>query len=205
MKKTDGALLVAIAYLLHKTTHVFPILGGRKPEHLHANIEALEISLTPEQVASLETVKPFEKGFPYSFFVRLSCSPHVLAILLTARYYLGRWVRLLLGNEGCSQLREVASCTTYQTHSLGWREQSIQVKLEIYQYIPYVQSCCTSLTHALHEHRDVHLQCWRCVRLIWIACLYLEVSRNNPNQIYTVIIEPCTCIFSDPDTATGKI
>lgn len=62
---------VAIAYLLHKTTHVFPILGGRKPEHLLANIEALEISLTPEQIAYLESVKPFEKGFPYSAFVSL--------------------------------------------------------------------------------------------------------------------------------------
>ncbi|KAI0089401.1 Aldo/keto reductase [Irpex rosettiformis] len=59
---------VAIAYLLHKTPYVFPIIGGRKVEHLHANIEALEISLTHEQIAYLENVKPFDRGFPQSRF-----------------------------------------------------------------------------------------------------------------------------------------
>ncbi|KAI0342525.1 Aldo/keto reductase [Trametopsis cervina] len=59
---------VAIAYLLHKTTHVFPIIGGRKVEHLRANIEALEISLSPEQVAFLDSAKPYDKGFPYNRF-----------------------------------------------------------------------------------------------------------------------------------------
>jgi hypothetical protein len=48
---------------------VFPIVGGRKVEHLHANIEALEISLSREQIAYLESVKPFDKGFPHNRFV----------------------------------------------------------------------------------------------------------------------------------------
>jgi len=59
---------VAIAYLLHKTPYVFPIIGGRKVEHLHANLESLEISLSPEQIAYLEGVKPFDKGFPVNRF-----------------------------------------------------------------------------------------------------------------------------------------
>ncbi|KAI0684060.1 Aldo/keto reductase [Cytidiella melzeri] len=59
---------VAIAYLLHKAPYVFPIVGGRKVEHLHANIEALEISLNHEQIAYLESTKPFDKGFPYNRF-----------------------------------------------------------------------------------------------------------------------------------------
>jgi diketogulonate reductase-like aldo/keto reductase len=61
---------VAIAYLMHKTTHVFPIIGGRKVEHLMANIEALEISLTREHIKALESVAEFELGFPGSFIVR---------------------------------------------------------------------------------------------------------------------------------------
>ncbi|TEB30570.1 Aldo/keto reductase [Coprinellus micaceus] len=57
---------VAIAYVMHKTRFVFPIIGGRKVEHLEANIEALEISLTPEHVAFLDSVLPFDLGFPHS-------------------------------------------------------------------------------------------------------------------------------------------
>ncbi|KAF9479920.1 Aldo/keto reductase [Pholiota conissans] len=55
---------VAIAYLMHKTPFVFPIVGGRKVEHLKANIEALEISLSNEQMAYLESIIPFDPGFP---------------------------------------------------------------------------------------------------------------------------------------------
>ena len=54
---------------MQKTPYVFPILGGRKPEQLYANIEALEITLTPEQITYLESVVPFDKGFPYTAFV----------------------------------------------------------------------------------------------------------------------------------------
>ncbi|THU78802.1 arylalcohol dehydrogenase [Dendrothele bispora CBS 962.96] len=56
---------VAIAYVMHKTTHVFPVIGGRKIEHLDQNIEALTISLTPEQIKYLENeAPPFDVGFP---------------------------------------------------------------------------------------------------------------------------------------------
>ncbi|GJJ13427.1 hypothetical protein Clacol_007681 [Clathrus columnatus] len=58
---------VAIAYVMHKTAYVFPIIGGRKVEHLHANLEALDITLTPEQIKNLESVLPFDVGFPYVY------------------------------------------------------------------------------------------------------------------------------------------
>ena len=56
---------VAIAYLMQKTPYVFPIIGGRKVEHLLANIEALKITLSNDQIKYLESVVPFEPGFPY--------------------------------------------------------------------------------------------------------------------------------------------
>jgi len=56
---------VAIAYLMQKTPYVFPIVGGRKVEHLLANIEALEITLSNDQIKFLESVVQFEPGFPY--------------------------------------------------------------------------------------------------------------------------------------------
>ena len=62
-------LIVAIAYVMHKTRFVFPIVGGRKIEHLEGNIEALEISLTPEHVAYLDSALPFDLGFPHTMIV----------------------------------------------------------------------------------------------------------------------------------------
>ena len=61
---------MAIAYTLHKAPFVFPIIGGRKVEHLHANIEALNIKLTPEQISEIENATPFDAGAPYTALVR---------------------------------------------------------------------------------------------------------------------------------------
>jgi aryl-alcohol dehydrogenase-like predicted oxidoreductase len=66
---TEHITAVAIAYVMQKTTHVFPIVGGRKIEHLKANIEALSISLSPEQIKYLESVVPFDPGFPHTMVV----------------------------------------------------------------------------------------------------------------------------------------
>ena len=56
---------------MQKTPYVFPIIGGRKIEHLHQNIEALEVALTPEHIKYLESILPFDIGFPAIHFVGL--------------------------------------------------------------------------------------------------------------------------------------
>lgn len=61
---TEHISAVAIAYVMQKTPYVFPIIGGRKIEHLMANIEALKISLSHEQIQYIESVLPFDPGFP---------------------------------------------------------------------------------------------------------------------------------------------
>lgn len=58
---------IAIAYVMAKAHNVFPIVGGRKVEHLQDNIQALKIKLTTEQIELLESVKPFDVGFPNDF------------------------------------------------------------------------------------------------------------------------------------------
>lgn len=68
-QQATDRVVVAIAYTLHKAPFVFPILGGRKVEHLEANIEALDISLSAEQMAHLDGVVPFDKGFPNTLIV----------------------------------------------------------------------------------------------------------------------------------------
>ena len=57
---------------MQKAPFVFPIVGGRKVEHLLANLEALDISLGDEQIEYLEGVLPFELGFPSSMIVSAS-------------------------------------------------------------------------------------------------------------------------------------
>ena len=54
---------------MQKTTHVFPIIGGRKVEHLNNNIAALDVTLTDEQIKYIESVLPFDRGFPHIFIV----------------------------------------------------------------------------------------------------------------------------------------
>ncbi|KAI5264742.1 putative aryl-alcohol dehydrogenase Aad14 [Aureobasidium subglaciale] len=58
---------IALAYVMSKTTNVFPLVGGRKVEHLNDNIKALSIKLSDEQIKKLEGVKPFDIGFPNNF------------------------------------------------------------------------------------------------------------------------------------------
>lgn len=62
---------VALAYVMQKTPYVFPIIGGRKIEHLMSNIEALKISLSDEQITEIESVIPFDPGFPNTMIVSL--------------------------------------------------------------------------------------------------------------------------------------
>ncbi|KAI0632846.1 aryl-alcohol dehydrogenase [Trametes polyzona] len=57
---------VAIAYVMQKTPYVFPIIGGRKVEQLQANLEALDIALTEEQIKRIESAVPFDPGFPHT-------------------------------------------------------------------------------------------------------------------------------------------
>ncbi|KAL5498361.1 AAD14_8 [Sanghuangporus vaninii] len=64
---TEHITAVAIAYVMQKTPYVFPIIGGRKVEQLMANIEALKISLSDEQIQYLESILPFDPGFPTIF------------------------------------------------------------------------------------------------------------------------------------------
>jgi len=57
----------ALAYILHKTPYIVPIVGGRKVEHLKSNVEALRIELSKEDMDEIDTAAPFDPGFPMSF------------------------------------------------------------------------------------------------------------------------------------------
>lgn len=63
----ESVTAVALAYVMAKTPHVYPIVGGRKVEHLHDNLQALKIKLTKEQMEFLESQTQFDVGFPTNF------------------------------------------------------------------------------------------------------------------------------------------
>ncbi|KAN0110013.1 putative aryl-alcohol dehydrogenase Aad14 [Hyaloscypha variabilis] len=58
----ESLTAIALAYVLSKTTDVFPIVGGRKVEHLKDNIQALSIKLSTAQTEYLESVKDLDIG-----------------------------------------------------------------------------------------------------------------------------------------------
>ncbi|PVI02901.1 Aldo/keto reductase [Periconia macrospinosa] len=58
---------IALAYVMHKAPYVFPILGGRKLEHMKSNIEALSLKLSGEEMSEMDNAYGFKMGFPYEF------------------------------------------------------------------------------------------------------------------------------------------
>ncbi|KAE8443889.1 hypothetical protein EG329_001298 [Mollisiaceae sp. DMI_Dod_QoI] len=66
-KKESSITGVAMAYVMHKAPYVFPLIGGRKVEHLQSNIEALGLSLSQEDMESIDAAYGFEHGFPHEF------------------------------------------------------------------------------------------------------------------------------------------
>jgi aryl-alcohol dehydrogenase-like predicted oxidoreductase len=63
----ESVTAIALAYVMSKAPNVFPLVGGRKVEHLHDNIQALSIRLTEKQIEFLESVNPLDVGYPYNF------------------------------------------------------------------------------------------------------------------------------------------
>ncbi|KAL2132799.1 hypothetical protein VTI74DRAFT_3368 [Chaetomium olivicolor] len=66
-KKCTLPTSIALAYVMHKAPYVFPVIGGRKVEHLKSNIEALALELTQEEIYEIEDAQKWDPGFPLNF------------------------------------------------------------------------------------------------------------------------------------------
>ncbi|KAL9629512.1 MAG: hypothetical protein Q9204_005227 [Flavoplaca sp. TL-2023a] len=62
-----GITGVALAYVLHKSAWMLPIVGGRNVGHLRGSVEALEVGLEDEDVREIEGAYEFDLGFPGNF------------------------------------------------------------------------------------------------------------------------------------------
>lgn len=63
---------VAIAFVIRRTRYCYPIVGGRKAEHLRDNVKAFDIRLSDEQVKFLEEVEGVQgarRPFPTEFIL----------------------------------------------------------------------------------------------------------------------------------------
>jgi aryl-alcohol dehydrogenase-like predicted oxidoreductase len=65
--KNTAITSIALAYVMQKAPYVFPIVGGRKVEHIKSNIEALKVDLTKEDIDKIEEAYRFDPGFPHTF------------------------------------------------------------------------------------------------------------------------------------------
>lgn len=69
VSKAKGVELlnVALAYVMQKTPYVFPIVGGRKVDHIKGSIAGLDITLDEKEIEQVEGAYPFDHGFPHTF------------------------------------------------------------------------------------------------------------------------------------------
>ncbi|KAF4954320.1 hypothetical protein FGADI_5343 [Fusarium gaditjirri] len=58
---------IALAYLFHQSTYVFPIVGVNTVEHIKAMPEALKIKLTKEHIDEIHEASPYNPGYPMNF------------------------------------------------------------------------------------------------------------------------------------------
>ncbi|KAK4662945.1 hypothetical protein QC763_601770 [Podospora pseudopauciseta] len=63
-RRGTGLTSVALAYVMQKAPYVFPVVGGRKIEHLRENIEALKVRLEREDFEEIEGTVEFDLGWP---------------------------------------------------------------------------------------------------------------------------------------------
>ncbi|MCJ1390679.1 hypothetical protein MMC18_003540 [Xylographa bjoerkii] len=73
-RKSTAITSVALAYVMAKAPYVFPIVGGRKVDHLRGNVEALGLVLDTQDIEEIEQVGKWDAGFPHNMLFDLGRS-----------------------------------------------------------------------------------------------------------------------------------
>jgi aryl-alcohol dehydrogenase-like predicted oxidoreductase len=63
---------VALAWLRYRPVPVIPIIGARKLSQLQDNLASFDLSLSAEQVKTLDEASQIDLGFPYDIYARES-------------------------------------------------------------------------------------------------------------------------------------
>lgn len=83
---------IALAWARFKQPWVFPVIGGRRIEHLKASIDALGISLTSEEIEKIENALPFDLGYPQTILGGPGGATKPADVWLTKRFGHFDWV-----------------------------------------------------------------------------------------------------------------
>lgn len=75
-EKKTAITSIALAYVMQKAPNVYPIVGGRKVDHLKGNIDALRIELTDDEIVEIERAIPFDVGFPMNMLFAFGGTPY---------------------------------------------------------------------------------------------------------------------------------
>ncbi len=59
---------IALAWLRYRPVPVIPIIGARKLSQLQDNLASLELTLSADQLRTLDEASWIELGFPYSIY-----------------------------------------------------------------------------------------------------------------------------------------
>lgn len=153
-----------------KAPNVFPIVGGRKIEHLQGNIKALGIKLTDKQIEYLESIVPFEPGFPNNFVGAVSLG--VLVVLL--RYFANA------ASGPSRQWRAVGFVGSYCPNVLRSRTTGDWSRLECVSFLPStwtLRSGAGSLSNFISLRSKVAVVCFK-------GDSRETMNKNNPEQEY---------------------
>ncbi|KAI0160093.1 putative aldo/keto reductase [Hypoxylon sp. FL1284] len=90
--KGSSITSVALAWARTKGPYIFPVVGGRKVEHLKASIEALGLELGDGEIEEIERAVPFDFGYPQTILGGPGGATHPADVLWTKRYGVFDWV-----------------------------------------------------------------------------------------------------------------
>jgi aryl-alcohol dehydrogenase-like predicted oxidoreductase len=82
-REDDVTILnIALAYVMQKSPYVFPIIGGRKVDHLLSNLKGLEIALSDEEMKAIDGATEFKHGFPTDFLNSSLFDPKIPQVMV---------------------------------------------------------------------------------------------------------------------------
>ncbi|KAJ3534350.1 hypothetical protein NM208_g7573 [Fusarium decemcellulare] len=67
VEKNTSVQAIALAYLFHQSTYVFPIAGVNTVAHVKSMPDALRVQLSKQDIDAIHEASPYDPGFPMSF------------------------------------------------------------------------------------------------------------------------------------------
>ena len=70
IRSRDVSAQVALAWLRDRAVPVIPIIGARKLSQLQDNLASFDLTLSADQLKTLDEASQIELGFPHDFYAK---------------------------------------------------------------------------------------------------------------------------------------